>query len=76
MHQCQYLYYKAQMKLTQLIQLRVTEEFAREIDDWRRNETDLPNRSEAARRLIKAGLEAPRPAGDSKAGTRPNTDAD
>ena len=33
-----------------------------EIDDWRRGQSDLPNRSEAIRRLVKAGLQAQAPA--------------
>lgn len=30
------------------------------IDDWRRHQPDLPNLSEAIRRLVDAGLEASR----------------
>ena len=33
-------------------QMRVTEEFLRTIDDWRRKQPDLPSRAEAIRRLV------------------------
>jgi metal-responsive CopG/Arc/MetJ family transcriptional regulator len=29
---------------------------AKELDDWRRKQADLPNRSEAIRRLVEPGL--------------------
>jgi hypothetical protein len=32
--------------------------WVRKIDDWRRAQPDLPNVSEAIRRLVEAGLEA------------------
>ena len=32
--------------------------WVRKIDDWRREQPDLPNLSEAIRRLVDAGLEA------------------
>jgi len=32
--------------------MRVTEEFLRTIDDWRRKQPDLPSRAEAIRRLV------------------------
>lgn len=38
-------------------ELRLPPELSDEIDDWRRKETDLPPRAEAARRLIELGLE-------------------
>jgi len=31
---------------------------AKEIDDWRRKQADLPNRPEAIRRLVELGLRA------------------
>jgi len=51
---CQY------MALThdKVFQMRSSEEFLRRIDDWRREQTDIPSRSEAIRRLIELGLEA------------------
>jgi len=33
-------------------QMRVTEEFLRTVDDWRRKQPDLPSRAEAIRRLV------------------------
>jgi len=39
-------------------QMRVSEDFLRIIDDWRRHQDDLPSRAEAIRRLIHTGLEA------------------
>jgi hypothetical protein len=44
--------------LDQRIQLVISQGQAREIDEWRRGQPDLPNRSEAIRRLIGAGLTA------------------
>ena len=43
-------------------QMRVTEDFLRVIDDWRRKQPDLPSRAEAIRRLVaQAGKSDPRP---------------
>jgi hypothetical protein len=33
-------------------QMRVSEQFLRMVDDWRRGQTDLPSRAEAIRRLV------------------------
>jgi hypothetical protein len=33
-------------------QMRVSEEFLRMVDDWRRSQVDLPSRAEAIRRLV------------------------
>ena len=33
-------------------QMRVSEEFLRTVDDWRRRQKDLPSRAEAIRRLV------------------------
>ena len=41
-----------------VFQMRVTEGFLRQIDEWRRQQPDLPPRAEAIRRLIELGLEA------------------
>jgi hypothetical protein len=35
-----------------LFQVRVSEQFLRIVDDWRRGQTDLPSRAEAIRRLV------------------------
>lgn len=39
-------------------EIRLQPELSDQIDNWRRNEAGLPNRAEAARRLIEAGLKA------------------
>ena len=33
-------------------QMRVSEDFFRTVDDWRRGQTDLPSRAEAIRRMV------------------------
>jgi hypothetical protein len=38
--------------------MRVSDEFLRTIDDWRRLQPDLPSRAEAIRQLIELGLKA------------------
>jgi hypothetical protein len=35
-----------------LFQMRVSEQFLRMVDDWRRSQVDLPSRAEAIRRLV------------------------
>ena len=35
-------------------QMRVSEEFLRMVDDWRRRQKDLPSRAEAIRRLVES----------------------
>ena len=35
-----------------LFQMRVSEQFFRTIDDWRRAQSDLPSRAEAVRRMV------------------------
>jgi hypothetical protein len=37
-------------------QMRVTDEFVAKIDEWRRQQPDLPGRSEAIRRLVDQAL--------------------
>jgi hypothetical protein len=37
------------------LQMRVTDQFLATIDDWRRQQLDLPNRTEAVRRLVELG---------------------
>jgi hypothetical protein len=51
--------YKPHMALVndKVFQMRASEEFLRKIDDWRRQQADLPPRAEAIRRLIELGLE-------------------
>jgi hypothetical protein len=36
-------------------QMRVSDEFLRVVDDWRRRQKDLPSRAEAIRRLVELG---------------------
>jgi hypothetical protein len=35
--------------------MRVSEQFLRLVDDWRRFQVDLPSRAEAIRRLVELG---------------------
>jgi hypothetical protein len=46
---------KSDWEKTETFQLRVSTEFLRILDEWRRHQEDLPNRSEAIRRLVEAG---------------------
>lgn len=39
-----------------LFQMRASAEWLKRIDDWRRQQDDLPSRAEAIRRLVEAGL--------------------
>jgi transposase len=45
---------------TERFQMRVSERFLQQIDDWRRTEPDLPPRAEAIRRLVERGISASR----------------
>ena len=40
--------------------------WVKKIDDWRRREPDLPNLSEAIRRLVEMGLESAKKGGKSR----------
>jgi len=42
---------------TETFNMRVTPDFLRLVDDWRRVQADLPSRAEAVRRLVLRGLE-------------------
>ncbi len=61
---------------TERFEMRAPTDLLRSVDDWRRQQPDLPSRSEAIRRLIEAGLKAgdkipirrARPKGGSKSG--------
>jgi nitrogen regulatory protein PII len=44
-------------KLDQRIQLVASAAFGKDVDDWRRQQRDLPSRSEAIRRLVYIGLQ-------------------
>ena len=39
-----------------VFQMRASDEWLRQIDDWRRQQVDLPSRAEAIRRLVALGL--------------------
>lgn len=41
-----------------LIGVRVQPDLAKQVDDWRRHQEDLPGRPEAIRRLVELGLKA------------------
>jgi hypothetical protein len=47
--------------------MRLPSATLRRVDEWRRRAPDLPTRAEAVRRLIEAGLKAPRAEGQAKA---------
>jgi hypothetical protein len=40
--------------------MRVSDQFIATIDDWRREQPDLPSRTEAVRRLVELGLGGPK----------------
>ena len=42
----------------ELVGVRVQPEMAKQLDDWRRQQDDLPGRPEAIRRLVEIGLKA------------------
>jgi hypothetical protein len=42
----------------QRLNMVVPASWAKRVDDWRRREPDLPNLSEAIRRLVEMGLES------------------
>jgi metal-responsive CopG/Arc/MetJ family transcriptional regulator len=39
-----------------LVNLRIDNEMSKAIDDWRRQQSDIPTRSEAIRRLVRQAL--------------------
>jgi hypothetical protein len=41
-----------------LVGVRVQPDMAKQLDDWRRKQEDLPGRPEAIRRLVELGLKA------------------
>jgi hypothetical protein len=40
------------------VMVRVQPDMAKQLDDWRRAQSDLPGRPEAIRRLVELGLKA------------------
>jgi hypothetical protein len=57
------------MKFTNALQIRASDEFVRQVDDWRRHQIDVPTRAEAVRRLVEKAIEADKTA-DRKHETR------
>lgn len=47
-----------QREKTASFQMRVSPDWLETIDDWRRQQPDIPSRAEAIRRLVDKGLEA------------------
>jgi hypothetical protein len=45
---------------TERLELRADSDFLAKVDEWRRNQPDLPPRAAAIRRLVEKGLEADR----------------
>ena len=41
-----------------LVGVRIQPEMAKELDDWRRRQDDLPGRPEAIHRLVELGLKS------------------
>jgi hypothetical protein len=44
-------------------QMRVSEQFLRMVDDWRRTQVDLPSRAEAIRRMVELAAKSNKKAG-------------
>jgi hypothetical protein len=55
-----------------LVGVRVQPQMAKELDDWRRKQADLPNRPEAIRRLVELALKN----GNSLHGRKPQQPVD
>ncbi|WP_162988529.1 hypothetical protein [Commensalibacter melissae] len=47
---------KEEEKLNQRLQIVASKKIVVAIDEWRREQSDLPSRSEAIRRLVEKGL--------------------
>lgn len=41
---------------SEALNLRLTSDIIEQIDEWRKNQKDIPNRQEAVRRLLKVGI--------------------
>ena len=56
---CQYMGYVVPMPLhhDRQFQMRASEAWLKKIDDWRRQQPDLPGRAEAIRRLVEQALQ-------------------
>lgn len=44
---------------TERFQLRVSKNFLKRVDEWRRKQPDLPTRSEAIRRIVEKEVRSP-----------------
>jgi hypothetical protein len=55
-------------------QMRVSEEFLRKLDEWRRQQPDIPSRAESIRRLIEMGMKMPKHGAPSGGGGRGESD--
>jgi hypothetical protein len=51
---------------TRRVNMVVSAAWMKKIDEWRRQQPDLPNVSEAVRRLVELGLESPGERGGKK----------
>lgn len=47
------------LKNDKQFQMRVSDDFLKKIDDWRRKQPDLPGRAESVRRLVERALDSP-----------------
>ena len=45
--------------LSERFEMRATKEWLAKVDDWRRQQADLPSRGEAIRRLVEIALATP-----------------
>jgi hypothetical protein len=52
------------------LQMRVSAAYLKSVDDWRRQQPDLPSRSEAIRRLTAMALRGPAPSTKPKGKTK------
>lgn len=53
----QHLFYIRYVANDSTFQMRVSDAWMKRVDDWRRDQPDLPSRAEAIRRLVDLGLE-------------------
>lgn len=55
---CSYTHHMTDAPKPQTFQMRVSDDWLAKIDEWRRQQPDLPSRAEAIRRLVDMGLKA------------------
>ena len=48
---------KADQEMTERFEMRASKDWIVAVDEWRRQQQDLPSRAEAIRRLVERGLE-------------------